>query len=156
MFLILLFQSNSTWRCFGIWTWQGKFGNHFMKNNKSYFFRHNSPSNPKCSWSMLWSSLNPGHFFHIVPIFSPMLETIWCMRCKSQKILIYTNTFVKHVYIWLKCYYLELLVGEAAVWTAGALDPDIRCSFWTAHLQERSEHAPPENTASQHSTHFLT
>lgn len=53
-----------------------------------------------------------------------------------------------------KYFYLELLVREAAAWTAGALDSDGGCSLCIAHLQERGEHAPPENTVSQHTTTF--
>lgn len=38
-----------------------------------------SPFNPKYSWSMLCWLLKPGHFFHIVPIFSPVFETIYSL-----------------------------------------------------------------------------
>ena len=54
----------------------------WLSFGQQMFWNH-SPSNPKYSWSMLCSSLKPGHFFHIVPTFSPMLETIWCV-IKSQ------------------------------------------------------------------------
>ncbi len=111
----------------------------------------NSPSNPKYSWSMLCSSLKPGHFFHIVPIFSPMLETTcrvkyqrYCMKYTCRGTFLYLGL--------LKHYYLELLAGEAAAWTARALDSDGRCSLCVTNFQERGKHAPPESRVSQHTT----
>lgn len=40
-------------------------------------------------------------------------------------------------------HYLELLVWEAATWTAGALDSDSWCSLSITHFQEGCEHTPP-------------
>ena len=86
-----------------------------------------SPSNPKYSWSMLCSSLKPGHFFHIVPIFSPILETIWCKFRKYCLKSLLEICVYRHYRLYK--YYLELLAGETAAWAAGTLYPDGRCSF---------------------------
>lgn len=58
------------------------------------------------------------------------------------------NSFVQTLVLLFSYYYLEMLVGEAAAWTAGALDPENRCTFIIAHFQERGEHAPPERAQS--------
>lgn len=132
--------------------WQ-TFGNHFLRNRRSHFLMYNSPSNPKYSWSRLCSSLKPGHFFHIVPTFSPMFETIWrIIKCQTywMKYACRNTCFIK--LFWND--HLELLVGEAATWTAGALDSDGRCSLCVTHFQERGEHAPPEHTQSANTQRF--
>ena len=153
MFL-LLFQSLF---CPPRGTWQEKFGNHLMRNWKSYFLRHNSPSNPKYSWSMLCSSLKPGHFFHIVPIFSPMLETIWCVIKSKIYWLKYTCRYKFHFF---GC--LNFLPGTAG-WRSSGMDSRSP-GFWRSMLLlshtfpgegwtcSTWKHSQPKHNL----THFLT
>lgn len=149
LFLIMLFQSNSTWLCFGEKLTRRSLGAASWRigNHTSLCSTHPPAQNihGPCyvrHWSQAISSILcpfSHQYWRQSGIWLKAKNTEWDEK-HVKKHLLYFGL--------LEYCYLELLVGEAAAGAAGALDSDGRCSFWTTHFQERGEHAPPENTAS--------
>lgn len=82
-------------------------------------------------------------------------DNLLCEQKTDWSTLVEKHDYV-HLGDCLNVSHLELLVGEAALWAAGALHSDSGGGlFWPTYLQEGGEHAPPENTVSSTSPYMI-